>query len=158
MRHATPRKQNSRLIARPTQKYFWQNLFAKKLPRVHLLAAIGVAVTLTLTLTIFPTEEVAAKRQSVSIELPITQKQASIDSNSGALAAEPVNVEEDPVKWNTVVVKSGDSLSTLFQRAGLGATAVHNFITSNNETKQLKRIMPGETLGLVGESGWRVND
>jgi murein DD-endopeptidase MepM/ murein hydrolase activator NlpD len=149
MRHATPHKSNTRHMAQPIQNVFWLKLLAKKPPRSHLLATISVTAILTIALTIFPSERVAAKRASTTITLPSNQTHIKEDSVSAiGSTLQPTAIEEDSIAWNTVVVKSGDNLSTLFPRASLGATAVHNFYTSNKETKQLERIKPGETLNF----------
>lgn len=51
-----------------------------------------------------------------------------------------------PEKWTSVTVKSGDSLSTLFQRVGLSAQDVYQVSQATKKTKALSPLFPGDTL------------
>lgn len=146
-------------MAEKPQHRFWHDLFSQQLPRTHLLAAAGVAVTLSLTLALLPNENVEANvKAGTAIEAAAQPESDLALASSGTaelsaalaaeLAAEPQAPVEPALNWQQVTVKPGDSLSTLFSRANLGARDVHNFVSSNKETKQLKRIMPGETLSF----------
>src|SRR5690606_20144375 len=54
-------------------------------------------------------------------------------------------VEED-MGWQEFTVKSGDSLSLIFQRAGLKDRDLYELFSSTPESKELRRIMPGEII------------
>lgn len=53
------------------------------------------------------------------------------------------------LNWQSIKVKSGDSLAKIFKRNGLNATTTHNVITAKGkESKILKRINVGDTLRI----------
>jgi murein DD-endopeptidase MepM/ murein hydrolase activator NlpD len=52
-------------------------------------------------------------------------------------------------KWTSVTVKSGDSLSTLFQRIGLSAQDVYQVDKATNKSTSLRRLFPGDSLDFV---------
>lgn len=66
--------------------------------------------------------------------------------------AEPVSpvVTEN---WVEYTVKSGDSLTTLFQRAGLGARDVYRISQAASGQGALKYLKPGQTLAFLIENG-----
>tara|TARA_R110000822_G_scaffold187752_1_gene326451 strand:+ start:2311 stop:3729 length:1419 start_codon:yes stop_codon:yes gene_type:complete len=140
----------------------WQNLIAKKLPKPHLITAGAIALFAIGLLAILPSKEAAAKRQEVSIDLSFQE--------SGDRANEPGNQEPaesqqlpdihpapalttiapvvESLNWKTQTVRSGDNLSTLFQRASLGAGDVHRLMSSTPLAKPLADIRPGQKIQL----------
>ena len=63
----------------------------------------------------------------------------------------PVSVshtEDKFANWESVKVKSGDSLSALFDRANIKADQLVEFMQLKNATKHLLKIHPGETIKL----------
>ena len=56
-------------------------------------------------------------------------------------------------KWTTVTVKSGDSLSTLFQRIGLSAQDVYKVDKATNKSNSLRKLFPGDTLDFAINKG-----
>lgn len=120
------------------------NKVLHQFPRAHLVAASALIASLTMLLTLFPTEEVAAKRhnQTLDIQLPETLTSAPEELNVPA-------VEENIAPaWTELKVKSGDSLSLIFQRAGLNDRDVYELMHHCREAKTLKRIHPGHTLAF----------
>lgn len=63
---------------------------------------------------------------------------------SDEATAEP----ESHVVERTIEVSSGDTLSTIFERAGLGYSDVMQVLDVGEQAKRLERIRPGETLVL----------
>ena len=55
---------------------------------------------------------------------------------------------ETPNPWQTVTVKSGDSLALIFSRLGLSATTLYNIMSLGKEVKNLKKIRPGQVLNF----------
>lgn len=55
--------------------------------------------------------------------------------------------------WSSVTVKSGDSLSTLFQRVGLSARDVYRVTQATNKSNSLRTLFPGDTLDFVINAG-----
>lgn len=58
-----------------------------------------------------------------------------------------------PDLWRSVTVKSGDNLSTLFQRVGLTAQDVHRIASATKKSKALRTLFPGEQLDFVITAG-----
>lgn len=54
--------------------------------------------------------------------------------------------EVTSTNWHIETVKSGDSLSVLFNRAGLSDVTLHKFLQSGKSAKQLTKIHPGQKI------------
>lgn len=52
------------------------------------------------------------------------------------------------VNWQEFTVKSGDSLSIIFQRAGLRDRDLYELFNQSPEAKDLRRIVPGQTIAF----------
>ncbi len=48
--------------------------------------------------------------------------------------------------WESVSVQSGQSLDGIFRKQGFSANTLHRIMTANGETKQLKKIRPGDVF------------
>src|SRR5690606_19842818 len=144
-------------------------------PRSHLLAASGVAALLSLALLVFPSREVEAKKTYLSLELdngseqilqekddlrpglatgdrdasPFADAHLTDNKNSAQAGADNKKNETseptDPLQ-KTVTVANGDTLSTVFKRVGLDATALHEAIGSSKEAKRFGRLNVGQVL------------
>ncbi|MBV7566872.1 peptidoglycan DD-metalloendopeptidase family protein [Pseudomonas sp. PDM27] len=145
-------------------------------PKTHLLAASGIAALLSLALLVFPSSDVEAKKTTLSLELespaeqltqdqdaadvaqatnePATSPFAQIDNSAEdtqeAAQAEPAPVveveEKKPASHREVIVAKGDTLSTLFEKVGLPATAVHEILASDKQAKQFSQLKRGQKL------------
>ncbi|MGS2718183.1 OapA family protein [Eionea flava] len=62
---------------------------------------------------------------------------------TATITTQPIST---PIDWHTETVRPGDSLSFLFNRAGLSDVALHQFLNSNKAAQSLKRIFPGQTI------------
>ena len=127
-------------------------------PKTHLLAASGVAAMLSLSLLVFPSSEVEAKKTAINLELgsetnPLLQEQDDLqpaavtseapaspfaqtqpaDTASNNTAAAPAAPSEDP-RHKSITVKNGDTLSTVFAKAGLTAAASRTGIRPDAST------------------------
>lgn len=57
-------------------------------------------------------------------------------------------------QWQTVKVKSGDTLSALLRNEGVSPTTIHNLVHSDDNLARLADIRPGDTLRLeVSDKG-----
>lgn len=78
--------------------------------------------------------------------LTITQ-----DNENSASKSRMEDVEDGAAQlnWQTVKVRSGDSLAKIFKRNGLNATTTHKVITAKGqESKLLKKLNVGDTLRI----------
>ncbi len=139
--------------------------FLRQYPRSHVMAASSLFVGLALALTLSSTGgEAKSERQSRSLTLDLTQSEASFETetarlpaateqseaptNEAAVSAPPEPASE--LTRTSYTVKSGDSLSVLFKRAGLTDRDLYELIDQAPEARALRRIMPGNeiTFGL----------
>lgn len=143
-------------------------------PKIHLLAASGLAALLSLALLVFPSSEVEAKKTTLSLELETPADQLKDESSaaplvqteqsSGSPFAQIENADPAPTEQATkppqaepqagqpghreVVVARGDTLSTLFAKVGLPANAVHDLLASTKQAKQFSQLKHGQVLQI----------
>lgn len=152
----------------------------RQFPKTHLAAASTLAASLCLTLALFPSENAEATRQvQTYVELKPNaiadtgiQFDSFIDSAfagtllPSAQESAPLSVEEhthaEPEQEissaREFTVKSGDSLSLLFQRAGLRDRDLYELFNANADTKELRRIMPGEVISFKLTDDGRLDE
>jgi len=107
-------------------------------PRKHLAIASTAATAIFIAMLLVPGESAQAKRISLPIEIKLEAKN---------LAAEIVAPSpEQP--WVEEVVKKGDNLSLLFQRASLSASDVHEIVTNSPDAERLLKLYPGQKLAF----------
>ncbi len=129
-------------------------------PKSHLLAASGVLATLCLSLLIFPSSQVEAKRttlpfgfeeRSLSTLDELAENDADTDEEVTAHSVQ-VTKQTEPAKQASpahlsLAAQRGDTLSTLFQRAGLDSSTLHRVLASDREAgKRLTRIRLGQVF------------
>ena len=61
----------------------------------------------------------------------------------------PAETAADTLEKHTITVHSGDTLSTIFEKAGLGYSDVMQVLELGDDAKRLERLRPGETLVLM---------
>jgi len=134
-------------------------------PKSHLLAASGVAALLSLALLVFPSREVEAKKSFIDLKLEYAAEQAmqseeSVDQANADSALDSPFATVDPASSpatatvepatepavKVIKVSNGDTLSTLFAKAGLPPSTVHDVLASSKEAKQLARLRVGQAL------------
>lgn len=57
--------------------------------------------------------------------------------------------EIEPSKWESVIVKSGDTLASIFASKGIGSSTTHQVATLNEQTRKLRFIKPGDEIQLL---------
>jgi murein DD-endopeptidase MepM/ murein hydrolase activator NlpD len=126
---------------------------AKRMPKAH-LAVAGTLSFLAVILSILPSSDVEATRQfqeasSTTIDLPPISANdnstAQTESGSPVTSAEPVVPE---VVWQEFTVKSGDSLSTIFNRAGLTSKDVHEVAQADKKSRVFRSLRVGQKIQL----------
>jgi len=109
---------------------------------------IRILVLLTLvmlTITLWPASQPKNPPDATTKTLDLTPK-LLIENTQATLQPLPII---HPEKWTSVTVKSGDSLSTLFQRVGLSAQDVYQVSQATKKTKALSPLFPGDTLDFL---------
>ena len=91
------------------------------------------------------TEVIANK--VVNLDLPerksfrVAPTDSTVDiATHGMVTGMPPQIEQ----WQTVTVRSGQTLDSIFRQQGFSANTLHTIMTLNAETKQLKKIRPGD--------------
>lgn len=138
----------------------------RQYPRGHVIAAGALVLGLSLTLGLSSPESSgnARKSQPLSLDLPVSGPALEPDTSSASVSTAsrnqpapaeiPEPVPEPPaLSRTTYTVKSGDSLSVLFKRAGLTDRDLYELIDQAPQARALRRIMPGHeiTFGLSPE-------
>ncbi|HEY0289645.1 MAG TPA: peptidoglycan DD-metalloendopeptidase family protein [Pseudomonas sp.] len=101
-------------------------------------------------------QEQDAQEQPQATETPATSPFVQIENDTNepeaTAKAEPETSKEAPpatqksATHREVVVAKGDTLSTLFAKVGLPATAVHEVMTSDKQAKQFSQLKNGQIL------------
>ena len=125
-------------------------------PKRHLLAASGIAALLCLTLLVYPSREVEAKKTFINIELEaqsleevteLLENSESIETQTLTSVASEAETEAFEYKKD-LTVKSGETLSVLFERAGLGNSLLHSILSSSKEAKRFTQLKVGQTVSF----------
>lgn len=129
------------------------------LPKTHLAALAGVTLALSASLIILTgdrTESTSSFSRASEFKLGDIQLAAShridalapLESTFAEQASEQTPAATTAeLEWQVEVVKSGDNLTRVFQRADLGSRDVHAVVDANPEAKsQLARIRPGQEI------------
>ena len=128
-------------------------------------AILFVCVALCLSYLLIPNSEpvvsVAPASQplvlTASVPLPAEDvhtylEEAEVDAQV-AIATKEKDVERQrPLPWRSIEVKKGDSLSMIFDRLGLGPTLLYQIMSSGEDTKLLKNLLPGQKLDFLIEN------
>jgi murein DD-endopeptidase MepM/ murein hydrolase activator NlpD len=85
------------------------------------------------------------------ITAPTESGTTPAETNPGQQAAGPA---EQP--WVEQVVKSGDNLSRIFQRAGFNKGDVHQVVSESEHGKSLARIYPGQVVAFQSDDGGKL--
>jgi len=67
-----------------------------------------------------------------------------------SLTIEPPTQPES--NWETIQIKAGDTLASIFSNAGLNASTTHQVVQLNKQTKKLSKIRPGQKISILKDS------
>jgi len=116
-----------------------------------MLAAISIGAVLTLVLLISPSSKVNANWTSI----PVVLGTLKFGPNKVSELTEAPNEVEQAVlpveNWDTFTVKRGDTLSSLFSKAGFNDKSMYQVLGSGNKNKELTRIFPGEKIAFLSD-------
>ena len=121
----------------------------KHFPKTYVYLLIVILV-LMIVVSLIP-KDAAPKTQVVDLSDTLNLELAT-PSDDKPLTLEP-EPQIQPEDWQSVTVKSGDSLSTLFQRVGLSAQDVYKVTQATKKTNSLSPLFPGNTLDFLIERG-----
>lgn len=116
-------------------------------PKIHILIAGGL-VSALVAMTSVPFERAEASRHTFSLELPKLEHSIATPD----LSWNELEFEKPSIRHVELTVKSGDTLSALFQRAGFSDRDMYELVNSGSDAKKLAKLFPGRTLTF------RIND
>lgn len=115
-------------------------------PKSHVKAALLLAVSLAIVIAALPTQQREASFQasaSLAVAAPEVTVVASV-KDLPVRQAQPKTISS----WINVTIKPGDNLALIFQRNNLSAADLQNIVNLGKPVSSLRKIMPGQTLGL----------
>ena len=128
-------------------------------------AILFVGVALCLSYLLIPNSEpvvsIPATSQTLvltaSVPLPAENvhtylEEAEVDAQVAIAPKEKYVERQRPLPWRSIEVKKGDSLSMIFDRLGLGPTLLYQIMSSGEDTKLLKNLLPGQKLDFLIEN------
>jgi len=135
-------------------------------PRGHVML-VGIAATvLGLLLSIIPSQDAAATRHRIELEMTIPGDLSSENETSlsrelanSTSAATPFSTPSPAgthteLNWHYEKIRPGDSLAIIFSRVGISPQTLHSLIHSDKKSKVLKKIYPNQTLEFgLGDDG-----
>ncbi|MBZ2170425.1 MULTISPECIES: OapA family protein [Marinobacter] len=149
-------------------------------PKTHITIAATATVLVTSAVLMSPSSDVEAKRMSYSLDLnqgtatvsgpaqastaKNSEEVATVDAQTPAqeqqaavtqTAAQPAEPETPPaplLDWQTYKIKSGDTLSSLFKKAGLNDGIMLSVIHGDGKADELQRLYAGETIRFARDS------
>ena len=114
-------------------------------PKLYIRTLVLLTLVM-LTITLWPTSQPKIPQGATTKTLDLSPK-LPIENTQKNLQSLPIIIHSE--KWTSVTVKSGDSLSTLFQRVGLSAQDVYRVSQATKKTKALSPLFPGDTLDFL---------
>ncbi len=69
--------------------------------------------------------------------------------NTRPQKVEESSTEIDGPAWESVTIKSGDTLASIFAKKGLSSSTTHKIARLNEQTKKLRYIKPGQEIQLL---------
>lgn len=155
--------------------------FLPHFPKAHLIALSGCALFITIAMVFVPSKDVAAEKNQEQLTVSLNPKTEAITATTSkpAVAVDqhassaaqneqtttvamispaittPV-AKPEPVKqenWLRIEIRSGDNLTTLFKKAGLGANEMYPMLNGIKPDRTLDRLMPGDQLEFLLEEG-----
>lgn len=119
----------------------------KALPKPHIYAASALSL-FAFILIAYPSVPAEAKRSSKLevIALPLEEQLAQEQAEATLISEIDIPaLAVDSLDWRNFTIGNGDTLSGLFQRAGVPAKVIYQ-LTATEHGKTLSRLYPGEQL------------
>nr|WP_227715009.1 peptidoglycan DD-metalloendopeptidase family protein [Marinobacter sp. DY40_1A1] len=146
----------------------------KMFPKTHITIAAAATVVVSAAILMSPSADVEAKRMSYTLDLEQGKASAIISQKpqqKNPTPAEPVVADQAAaispetsdsaapelaprLSWQTFDIKSGDTLSSLFKKAGFNDGTMLSVIHGEGEADKLQRLYAGETIRFaIGSEG-----
>ena len=76
--------------------------------------------------------------------LPLPESRVSLEQEN-----EPALIAIETGPWESVIIKSVDTLASIFAKKGISSTTTHQIARLNEQTKKLRYIKPGQEIQLL---------
>lgn len=129
-----------------------------KYPRKHIVLAAAVGVLIGFALSLAPKSDASAKRVVLNLPSPIVTDAGSVTATAVSANVDSIAPGQTPAGESAAIesstpegihafeIRKGDSLSQVFQRAGLSATDLDAILAVKEVKKTLTRLQPGQKL------------
>ncbi|WP_328515286.1 peptidoglycan DD-metalloendopeptidase family protein [Marinobacterium marinum] len=133
----------------------------RRLPRLHLITAAATLLILLFIVLLWPTSPTSTPDRSDLYPTTDTEParvDALQDTAEAPALSQPPQPAPKPVppvqeNWVEYSVQSGDNLTRVFKRAGLGPREVYRISQAVSGSDALQRLRPGQTLSFLIEGG-----
>lgn len=123
-------------------------------PKSHLSTALLLALALVVAMSAVPASD---EQPTAQIPVSLSIKQSEVIANPIIDVEVEVDVEpEQP--WQEFKVRSGDSLASIFSKAGLSPRELHEVISIGPNTSVLGKIMPGQAIRIRKDQAGKLHD
>ncbi len=131
--------------------------YFRALPKTHKILVSSLTGVLALMLMLPSEEAVATRAHNSDANYQVGERYPlplAVQSQQLPELTELTEQKQVPdLRWQTLKVKSGDSLAKLFQRAGFSAKTLHQLMEQGGKTaKPLTLLKPGEELRFASNS------
>lgn len=131
-------------------------------PKKHMIAASLTGAVMTLVLALSPSSKVNATRTSIEIDLDnqVLSSSESVKAlNTQEPSQQPLIASPTPKveNWQSFDIKSGNTLSTLFAKAGYNDKIMYSVIHSSKAAKQIANIYPGEKIAFLNDENEQLS-
>ena len=123
-------------------------------PKSHLSTALVLALALIITMSAVPDGDAEPMAEQIPVSLSI--KQPDLGPEIPETILEAASAPELP--WRSFKVRSGDSLASIFDKAGLSPRELHEVISIGPDTAVLGRIMPGQSIRIRKDEAGKLRD
>jgi murein DD-endopeptidase MepM/ murein hydrolase activator NlpD len=125
----------------------WMEQHLPWLTRQRLAVFGATLIIIGVTLGAFESgEEKDEATYSEIVELTLPERIPPASSEPAVGAISPGAAVRPVDQWDTVLVKSGQTLDTIFRQQGFSAALLHRILRLNGDTRNLKKIRPGEAF------------
>jgi murein DD-endopeptidase MepM/ murein hydrolase activator NlpD len=141
------------------------NYVLRMLPKTHITIAAAATIVVTAAILMSPSANVEAKRMSYALDLetgaasgdskpqtsvpdaqtPATTADNQVPAQAATTMAEPAQ-DKPAFEWQTFTVKPGNTLSSLFGKAGFNDGIMLSVIHGEGDASKLEQLYAGETI------------
>lgn len=118
-------------------------------PKVHMMV-VGALTALTVGVAVLPSSNGATMQKN---EIPLTiafetstDIETIVPETVVPHTVVPIEEHSSLGNWHNVVIKSGDSISKIFEAQGLGPDVVYAITSTSHFGEMLSKVRPGENL------------